>query len=397
MRQILVCLLAPLLAGPGFSQDSGDDDGLWEDADLSVWERESWGEVVVLLAPGFDGGAREADAETLLYEVSLGGSAERILQSGARIGAAAALRVQRDHPERPGFAGALTEGAGLPTGAFSGLGSEEKPDVGPRGALETAYLYFRNGYGEWVVGRDLGIAARVHTGNVSVFTHANSTQSRLDPSGIALARTRHDLTGPSAKVSYSSARILGVRAGASYTPQTEGRGLDRAVERGPELSHAVEFGLDATRQLRQSDLKLSAGLAWSTAEIDDSSGEFHKDRVETWSAGAEVASNRVRFGVSWIDSDEGTQAGDYTAWSAQTAVVFGDWTMSLERSDAEADLTALSGKGFSFGVARDFGDRLRVAAGYQHQELSVPRRAAFASTEVPNDRDGIVVEITLSK
>ena len=61
-----------------------------------------------------------------------------------------------------------------------------------------------------------GAAARFFEGAPSALTHASISNAYLDPDGIKIIRTNHDLTGPSAKISYATPRILGLRASRDF-------------------------------------------------------------------------------------------------------------------------------------------------------------------------------------
>ncbi|HBQ49254.1 MAG TPA: hypothetical protein DD728_10285, partial [Hyphomonas atlantica] len=104
-------------------------------------------------------------------------------------------------------------------------------EVDLRAELEEAYVYIDGGYGEVRLGRDEGVAARFQENAPSVFSTLALGRQSLDPTGIDMVTTRHDLTGPSAKLSYATPRLVGIRAGLSFTPKADVRGLDRDADR----------------------------------------------------------------------------------------------------------------------------------------------------------------------
>ncbi|MEO1642394.1 MAG: porin [Pseudomonadota bacterium] len=177
-------------------------------------------ETVLAITPlSDDTGAREA--ETFLGEASLSGTAETVLDNGLRLRGRFALRLQKDHPQRPGGSGGFGTDISTVPGAFSGVSDGPVPtgegdDL--RARLETAYFQVDGGYGELRLGKDSGVAARFHEGAPSVLSHTRGDTALLDPTGLTSVRTRHELTGPSAKLSYATPRLLGVRAGLSFTP-----------------------------------------------------------------------------------------------------------------------------------------------------------------------------------
>lgn len=389
-------IAAVLLSGVGPAAGQEDD--------FRLWETDTYAEGVLVLAPGLAEEGAFGEGEAGLFEIALGGSAERILESGARVGFRGAFRLQKDHSGRPGFAGNLAQ-AGLagPRGGFTGLAAGPAAEAtGPRGSVESAHIYLEGGYGEVSAGRDRGVAARFHEGNVGVFSHAGAASPFLDPSGYNLVQTRHDLTGPSAKLSYTSPRLLGLKAGLSYTPQAEARGLDRnpvfdgADIAAPELENGFELALNGSRRLRDSGLRLRAGLGYSTAGLSGPRAETgRRARVETYSAGGELEKGRWRAGVNALFSDEGLETADYSAWSAGLAFEEGNWTYSASFGAASADVISAESTSFALGAARDLGEIGRIAFGYQEHDLDLQATAPMPRVPFGARRDGIVVEITL--
>ncbi|MEM0985705.1 MAG: porin [Pseudomonadota bacterium] len=359
--------------------------------------------VTVVLAPGFDG-TNAADgmvpAQAGLGEISLGARAEYIFDSGVELGGRLVWRVQRDHPDRPGGTGSPIQGAGDVAGVFSGLSSAgSSGDVGPRGSVESAFIYLRGGYGEVSAGRDTGVAARFFEGNVDVFTLARGSDSRLDVSGLNIVRTRADLTGPSTKITYTTPRILGLRGGVSYTPEANAAGLDRnlafsadGVDR-PDIADAWEVALNASRRFRDSGVRVRAGAGYASASVDRSSPtETLENRVNVASIGGEISRGPVAFGASLLSSNDGSGDGDYTAWSVGAAYEWRDWTGSLNFGRAEANLPALDGEALSAGISREVGKYGTFTFGYQDIRASSSADAGYFS----RNRAGLVIELSLS-
>ncbi|NBC19460.1 MAG: porin [Alphaproteobacteria bacterium] len=390
-------ILAVMLfgAGPAAGQEE----------DFRLWETDTYAEGVLVLAPGLAEDGAFGEGKAGLFEISLGGSAERILESGARVGFRGAFRLQRDQAGRPGFAGNLAQGGPAgPRGGFTGLAAGPAADAtGPRGSVESAHVYLEGGYGEVSAGRDRGVAARFHEGDVGVFSHAGAVSPFLDPSGYNLVQTRHDLTGPSAKLSYTSPRLLGLKAGLSYTPQADTRGLDRnpvfdgADVAAPGLENGFELALNGSRRLRDSGLRLRAGLGYSTAGLSAPQEEAGRaSLIETFSAGGELEKGRWRVGVNALFSDEGLETGDYSAWSAGLAFEEGSWTYSASFGAASADAISAESTSFTLGAARDLGEIGTIALGYQGHDLDWRATASMPDVPFGARREGIVVEITLS-
>ncbi|MEL7231279.1 MAG: porin, partial [Pseudomonadota bacterium] len=291
-----------------------------------------------------------------------------------------------------GFAGDMSA---VP-GAFSGLSdgpvpNSESDDL--RARLETAYFQVDGGYGELRLGKDSGVAARFHEGAPSVLSHARGDTALLDPTGLTSVRTRHDLTGPSAKLSYATPRLLGVRAGLSFTPQADADGLDRRPAAGaallaPETKNALELALNATRTLRESGLRFDAAIAWSTADVAPRFGSAPYSDVETLSAGLKLERDEWSAGFSTLTSDNGLSGGDYSAWNVGIMREGEAFDLSLTYGEAEDDGANLDGASWRLGIGRDFDTGIRLAAAYVDDTLEV--------NGVDVSGSGIVVEMTLS-
>ncbi|HCE24634.1 MAG TPA: hypothetical protein DF282_19310, partial [Hyphomonas sp.] len=195
MKFAQISVLALALAGPAAHAQ-------WED-DWNPWETETDLGASLVMMP-------EAD-EQILARTWAGVSTNRILDSGLEIGAAGRAELQKDHSQRAGFSGVPVgmEGSGLGLqGAFTGLAVGVPPnDTETRAEIETAYIYVEGGYGQLRLGRDLGVAARFQEGAPSVFDTLASGRQVLDPTGLDMVTTRHDLTGPSVKLSYATPRL----------------------------------------------------------------------------------------------------------------------------------------------------------------------------------------------
>jgi hypothetical protein len=214
-------------------------------------------------------------------------------------------------------------------------------------------------------------------------------------------RTDHDLTGPAAKISYTTPRILGFKGGLSYTPDANVRGLDRAPARivpdtaAFSLSDAGEASLSFNHRFRESGIRVRAATAWSRADVDASPvSPVTYGTVETLSVGANAEWKNTIVGASWQNSDNGLTglSGDYSAWTAgitQSALGF-DW--GVEYGRATDDAAGVEGESWRAGLARPVTDSALIAFGYRHDRLDI---AADASSR-PLGGDGIVIEITLS-
>jgi len=335
-------------------------------------------------------------SETFLGEASLNATAETVLDNGVRLRGRFALRVQKDHPQRPGGSGGFGTDINAVPGAFSGVSDGPVPqgegdDL--RARLETAYFQIDGGYGEMRIGKDSGVAARFHEGAPDILSHARGDTSLLDPTGLSSVRTRHDLTGPSAKISYATPRLLGVRAGMSFTPEADSDGLDRRPAAGgalsaPEIRNALELALNATRTLRDSGLRFDAAVSWSSAEVGPRFGVAPYTDVETFSGGLKVERDNWSGGLSSLSSNNGLGNGDYTAWNVGLMREGDLLDLSFTYGEAEDKNADLNGTSWRLGVGKDFDSGIRIATAYVDDTIEV--------NGVDLSGSGIVVEMTLS-
>ena len=355
-------------------------------------------ESVLVVSPHMDNDAN-ADAEKLQGEISVTGNAETVLENGVRIRARGALRLQADHSNRPGAIGGFGNSDGAPVGAFSGLSAAPSVDNGKlRARFETAYLQIDGGYGEVRIGKDRGVAARFFEGPKSALTHARLDSSLLDPTGLAATRTRHDLTGPSLKASYASPRLIGLRAGMSFTPEADADGLDRRPAAGtgglaPDTRNAIELALNGTHRFRESGWRFDVGFGWSNAEVSNRGplseiSPIYED-MQTWSAGTRIEKGDWTVGASWLNSDNGLPDGDYSGWTAGLFREAYDIDFSAEYGESEDQFSNLESQGWRLAAARDFGRDARVAVAYLHDDLQSPLQKWRAQ--------GVVIEVTLSQ
>jgi len=397
MRGILLTSLLYMgLSGAAVAQDA------WE-----TWNVETKAEANAVFAPNFDG-AFGREGESLLLRGRFQVDADRVLESGTELGARLGLEVQKDHPLRAGFAGGgpIVSTGRAPRGAYTGQaagGLDNRDNTLMR--VETGFVYAKGGYGEVRIGRDRGVAARFREGAPSIFEVAKLDSPSLDPSGSAYVRTDHDLTGPSAKISATTPRLLGVRAGVTFTPTSEAAGLDRNVgARGPgadriKIENAIEVALNASRRLPDSGVRVRAGVAVSRGEVDAvGMSVTNYGSVETYSAGLSAEFETITIGGSYLMSNNGIRNGngDYWAWSGGVSKDIIGFTLGADYGASEDDLTGLKTKGWTIGASRVLTENFSGTIGYRslNTRISKPLSSLFYNKN--DTKGGIVVEITLS-
>lgn len=393
MRQHLSGLAIVLAVGaaPASAQDVWDEPG--------GIETEASYEVAAVAATQAD--------ESFLFTVRGAFAANLVLENGAEIGFRASGGLDRDNPARSGFSGVLGPAQPLssPAGAFSGLARGPRAeDAGPRGRLETGYIYIEGGYGELRGGLDEGIAVRFFEGAPTLFRHAALVNPSLDPTGRTVARSDHDLTGPAPKVSYATPRILGARAGVSLTPDANAGGLNRDPVRDlggapqPDIGNAIEVGLNVSRRLPRSGVRLRAGAAWSQADAAQAALPGVYDKVKTWSAGGSAEFSSFAFGASYLASDNGFALGngDYMALSAALRLTFGKIDAGFELANAEDRGIGAESESLGLSLGRNFGEQIRVVGGWQLRDTRFTGNPLPLAPQIREEADSIVIEITLS-
>lgn len=386
-RRTGLIAMAALSCGPAMAQPF----------DLSDWTIDTRADAIIAFAPGRDSDG-SPEAEMFAGQVRGEIRFERVLDNGAEIGARLGGVAQLDHPARAGFSGRIGDGTAAlfgpqPRGAFTGLtlgGPLE--DTGVRAQLETAFVYIDGGYGELLAGRDIGIARRFHEGAPSVFNRHRVTHARLDTSGLASVLTRNDLTGPAAKISYATPRLLGVRLGGSYTPRANVSGLDRDPDRDvpgvlePRLEDGLETAVNISRRLQSIGANVEAYGAYSRANLETGPLRADTGTVEVWSSGGRIAWDRFELGADWLTTDNG--AGRYKAWSVGGQFNVYSVDFSVEYGESSDRVTGAQGEALSIGAAKTYFEKLTVAAGLQRQALRFAGASDAASTAP-------VIEMTL--
>jgi Gram-negative porin len=386
--------IAPLLIAVGacfHAAAAEDQSDPWAE-DAPIWQRQ--------VAASLTLAGSIADDGEFVYRLRATGRLDRVLDNGLTLGAAGRFELQQDHPSRAGFSGLTGAVSAAPrvanplTGLAEGVRAEA---TGPRGSLEDAYIFASGGYGEIRLGRDLGIAARHQVAAPSVFAALGTGSAALDPSGNDYVPARHDLTGPAAKVSYTTPRLLGIQAGLAFTPQADVRGLDRDPARvvggGGQirLEDAFEASLSLSRRLGKSDVRVDAALGWSRADVAAAALPA-AGTAETWSAGARAATDQWSVG-GVVLSGETTLSGATSAvdaWALGATVTGFGLDFGAEVGAAEDTAAALDADTWTLAVCRKFSESARASLGWRSQKTDKP-----GNTDT--SEDGVVIEITLSR
>ena len=369
---------------------------------------------VVLVASAVESGDPLAPAaDGLMVSGLITFSREDTFDNGLTLGWRLAGRYERDAPARPAFAGTLgacpaanpvcpAVGGLSPVSPVTGLaaggpGIEEEGFV----ALETAALTLQTPWGDGVIGADVGAATRLDARAPTVLKRVSVLSAGLDPTGLAVARSRNDVTGSSAKASYLSPRWLGLRLGASYTPEANLRTADFDPEAdgpgraGADLENIWEGAVSFARQFAEQDLRVRAAVTYSAA--DSGAGLAAFGDYQAWGAGLELEHGEWTGGVRWLSSNNAWAAGsgDYEAWEAGLVHQAGDWRFGVEAGWATDDLTATEGASWLVGIGYDLNEHVNLGLGWASAEADLPIPAGPSLGHRNARNDGLLIELSV--
>lgn len=408
MRQSLTCGRTPglalaalvlVIASPAAAQE-------WEvDARLT------------LLASAIDEEAGLAPAaDGLLASGSLVVTRSDTFENGLTLEWRAEGRFERDAASRPSFAGVLGDcpaanvlcprvtnglGAVSPVSPVTGLASGGAAvETDGFATLEGASVSLYGPWGEGVLGLDSGAAARLDARAPTVLQRTSAFTPGLDPTGIVTTRARNDVTGSSFKATYMSPRWLGLRLGASYTPEADHRTADFDPDFGgaglgkAELEDVWEAAVSFARQFADQGFRLQTAVTYTSASSGSAFTGFGD--YEAWGAGLELERGAWTGGVRWLSSnnawDSGT--GDYEAWEAGLVHEAGDWRVGIEGGWAEDQLAGTEGASWLVGASRRINENLDLGFAWASAEADLPVLIGPSRSRTNAANDGLVVELT---
>ena len=269
---------------------------------------------------------------------------------------------------------------GTPTGLrghtsrFYATGVDDNKDA--QYALESAHIFLRSSYGDITVGRDDGAAYLFSLGAPSLLAVAASNSS-VDYTGLDSVKTVNDASGFSEKITYTSPRLLGdtvgvgIQFGASYALNARACGVDYCVKSddvvgtlSPELEDIIELGVSLDRTLANG-IKLEATASYATGSEQSQLAAF--DDLQAYNFGAEMSWADITLGGSFLKSNNGLMAGDYTAWDIGTTWKPSALGFTLGYGQAKDDNIKLSSDQIVAGLTYDF-NKFTVGAGAQYIE-----------------------------
>ena len=389
---------------PAFAQ-SGD--GEWK-ADFEVTAAGGAIEDETPLAPS---------APSMLGSATVTVTRSDTFENGLTLGWRGEVRLERDAPSRRGFAGVLggcpasdvacprvADGSGFlsPVSPATGLAaSGAVRDDGAFTSIEAASVSLEGPWGEGVFGLDSGVAARLDARAPTVLRKVSAFSPGLDPTGLGVTRARNDVTGSSLKATYMTPRWLGLRAGASYTPEADrlsadfdpdfgGAGLGKAG-----LENVWEGAVSFARQFAEQDLRVRAAVTYSQADAKGGLAAF--GGYEAWGAGLELEHAGWTGGVRWLSSNNAWESGngDYEAWEAGLVHQAGEWRFGIEGGWAEDRLNQVEGSSWLVGASRRITDNIEVGAAWTSADADIPVLLSPSVSHINASNDGLVLELTV--
>jgi hypothetical protein len=297
---------------------------------------------------------------------------EGISENGWRWGAELGLHAQSDI-RREGFANTAGPALGPPrrslaTGRYRGGQAATRRDAF---AIERLNVFLKTGWGDWRAGLTPG-AARVESINLPT----GSAYIRLDggPLGLGdqiVTRTENAGSGFGPSIIYSTPRIVGLRASASFTPQARYCAVDICLNDAmpgsigsASLENVFEAGLSFDHTFPQSGQIEAAMNVVTGAPL---SVEFSEDYT---ALGAQFRWSRdgLSLGVSGLTANNGVSGGAYQALAVAARYDVGDWSFGGELAWAEDDYLQESGNSAQLTLSRFVGDQFSVTFGLHNAD-----------------------------
>lgn len=324
-----------------------------------------------------------------------------LFDNGLEIGVSILGRVQKDAASRPGFIAGfgLEDPMSVPVRSVAtGVSAAAAPvEDEMRASLEQAFAYLRFGWGEFSIGKDSGVASRLDARAPTLLNTASTFSPAIDPSGVNLVRARNDVTGQSAKFSYETPRLVGLKLGLSFTPQADdANGLDfapGAFTDGIEtasLENVVEGSLSFSRRFRQSGVRVRAAITGIAADTTNPLTEFRD--YSAIGAGLELDWNDWQAGFRILESNNAHEHGNYEAVELGVIREVGKWRLGANWGRAEDQLQGLESQSSSIGVSYEFARGADLGVVWRQTDSD----SFFRSRpSMIGETDGVIVELSV--
>lgn len=356
-------------------------------------------------------------SEDFIADANIRGEVSAITQGGIEYGVGAELRAQYDKYRR-GFGGRVGECppgvatcasvdiGGMPTAIrghssqfyTSGPSNAKKSEI----ALEGAYVFLRSAYGDVTLGRDDG-AAYLFSLGAPTLVAVGASNSPVDYTGLDAVKTVNDASGFAEKIAYVSPRLLGdqigvgVQFGLSYAPDTKACGVDYCVRRNgadgtgvlsPDLEDVIEAGLSLDRKFGNG-MRVEATATYATASEESGLAVF--DDLAAYGLGLELGYMDWTVGASYLDSNNGLQDGDYTAYDVGLTWKPAAWGITAGYGHARDKNIDLTSDQAVLAFTYDIG-KYRLGTGVQYIERTTPFAAGGVVTETKEKAGALFVE-----
>lgn len=341
----------------------------------------------------------------LLLDANVQASWEDVLQGGTQVRFVFGGRYQVD--VRGGASSGDCTLLACRPAAASNVGSAASPlsvsSLGGADAqigVETASLTLTGAWGEGSVGHQAGAAVRLDARAPSVLETTGAYSPQLDPFGSQIVRARNDPTGQALKITYLSPRILGVRVGASFTPETGFKSADFdphdrfAWSVGAPLDHVLEGALSFSRSFPDAGVKLRAGVTLTEGRYV--SGQGPETTYRSQGYGFEVERGASSLGVRALSSElVGNKR--YSAIEVGAAHDFGLWKIGFQTGRSSQDLSGWEGRTSLMALRRQISDELDVGVGFLSTNTAFSLPGYADPSDSRNRRRGLLVELTVRK
>ncbi|MBI1235430.1 MAG: porin [Alphaproteobacteria bacterium] len=384
---IFSALSAVLAAAPAHSlqnSDAGPDRFAAVEFSLST-------DAALVFAGGSYGGNILADLDTRFEW-------ETISDNGWRWGFELGLHAQSDMA-REGFAN--TTGPVLTTPQRSLATGRYRGGAAPSGrkafAAERLNVFLKAGWGEWRLGLTPG-AAQVEAVNLPT----GSAFVRLDggPLGLGrqvMTRTANTGAGFGPSLVYSTPRIIGLRASASFAPQARFCGVDICLAE----AHPGGAGSSSLENVFEAGISFDhtfAGTGRIEAALNVVTGEpLSVEFQDNYSAlGAQVRWSRdgLSLGVSGLWADNAVSDGRYQALAAAARYDVGDWSFGVEAATSSDDYLQESETALQFTLSRLVGDHHTVTFGLHSTNRDFTALSPQGAVNNSENGSGAFLELT---
>ncbi len=344
---------------------------------------------------------------------------------GLEYGAGVQVRAQHDNG-RNGFGGLVgdcpvdvdgcnsveVDGVLRPVKGFTGqFYTAGNPDIEDNKlALEGAYLFLRSSYGDVIFGKDDGAAYLFSLGAPSLML-VSASNSSVDYTGLDSVRTQNDASGNSAKIAYTTPRLLGdqigfgVQMGVSYAFDTDDCGVDFCVEEntddpldafGPQIEDVIELGFALDRKFANG---FEAELTGTYAQGSEETGNAAFEDLKSYGIGMELKYADIVFGTSYLHSNNAFAGdGNYKAYDVGLTWQPSQWGFSASYGYAKDKVAEMKANQAMMGVSYDFdthyGD-FRLGSGLQYVKRKAPVVTADIVNEQSNDSLALFIEASM--